>query len=99
MMVPVSYDFERGKTLAWVILGWSETRLVTTFCKPPRTRVFNAAGKPADREVDIKYEERQYGLAVPEFAEVHVSRILDRDEFRAHCDRYQTRSKILEHLG
>jgi hypothetical protein len=24
--------------------------------------------------------------------------LLDRDEFRAHCDRYKTRSQILQHL-
>jgi hypothetical protein len=31
-------------------------------------------------------------------AEVYVDRLLDRAEFRRHCDRYQTRSAILENL-
>jgi hypothetical protein len=37
-------------------------------------------------------------IAYPVFAEAYVSRLLDRDEFRAHCDRYRTRTRILEHL-
>ena len=31
-------------------------------------------------------------------AEVYVSHLLDRDEFRRHCDRYQTRERILANL-
>jgi hypothetical protein len=31
-------------------------------------------------------------------AEVYVSRLLDRDEFRRHCDRHQTRNAILANL-
>ena len=31
-------------------------------------------------------------------AETYVSRLLDRDEFRAHCDRYKTAARILENL-
>jgi hypothetical protein len=31
-------------------------------------------------------------------AEVYVSQLLDRDEFRRHCDRFKTREAILANL-
>jgi hypothetical protein len=31
-------------------------------------------------------------------AEVYVNRLLDRDEFRRHCDAYQSREAILANL-
>ena len=31
-------------------------------------------------------------------AEVYVTNLMDRGEFRKHCDRYKTRSAILAHL-
>jgi hypothetical protein len=31
-------------------------------------------------------------------AEVYVSKLLARDEFRALCDRHRTAQRILEHL-
>jgi len=39
-----------------------------------------------------------YPLAYPVFEEIYVSRLLDRDEFRAHCDRHKTRKAILANL-
>jgi len=38
-------------------------------------------------------------IAYPVFAEAYVTRLLDRDEFRAHCDRYKTGTQILQHLS
>jgi hypothetical protein len=32
-------------------------------------------------------------------AEVYVTEILERDEFRSHCDRYEARRAILENLN
>jgi hypothetical protein len=98
MMVPVYYDLARQKTKVWAILGWHKRRLNVSFQTPPTARVFDATGKPADEEVDLLYSTEEYSLVYPVFAEVLVSRILDRDEFRAHCDRYKTQSKILHNL-
>ena len=39
-----------------------------------------------------------YPLAYPVTAEVYVTKILARDEFRQHCDRYKTRAAILANL-
>lgn len=98
MMVPVYHDFQRGKTKVWAVLGWTEGHLSVFFRKPPLAHVFDTSGHPADHLVDLKFGLSRYPLVTPEFAEVLVTRILDRDEFRAHCDRYQTRSAILKNL-
>ena len=89
---------ERGKTKVWAILGWAEETLEVSFHTPPAARAFSAANEPADRDVEIEFTSRRYRLSYPVFAEVLVSQILDRDEFRAHCDRYKTRAEILDHL-
>jgi hypothetical protein len=52
------------------------------------------AGPPA-----VEFSGDRYEFAVPVLAEVYVSRVLDRDEFRGHCDRFKTRDAILANLG
>ena len=47
---------------------------------------------------DLEVESAEFTVAYPVMAEVYVDRILDRTEFRALCDRYQTAEAILEHL-
>jgi hypothetical protein len=48
---------------------------------------------------DVRFSGESHRLATPVMAEVYVSRLLDRDEFRRHCDRYRTREEILANLG
>jgi hypothetical protein len=91
MMVPVFYDVGRGQTKVWAILGWATRRLEVSFATPPAVQVIT--GRP---RIDFCPAFKQ--IAYPVFAEAYVSRLLDRDEFRAHCDRYRTRTRILEHL-
>jgi hypothetical protein len=40
-----------------------------------------------------------YEFAVPAMAEVYVDRLLNRDEFREHCDRHRTREAIVANLA
>ena len=44
------------------------------------------------------FHDASYSIAYPVMAEVYVTKILDRNEFRAHCDTYKTRSAILANL-
>jgi hypothetical protein len=46
----------------------------------------------------VKFSGDVYEFAVPVMAEVYVSRLLDRDEFRRHCDRHRTGDAILANL-
>jgi hypothetical protein len=95
-MVPVFFDLERQMLKVWVFLGWTRRKLEVSFAEPPGVRVLD----PEGREVNapIEWGVQRYDVAYPVTAEVYVTRVLDRTEFRAHCDRYRTRSAILENL-
>src|SRR5262249_9437431 len=111
MMVPVFYDLGRRKTKVWLFLGWTSKYLRTYFDTPPRIvhlegpaapsaatgllgRLFGKRGQP-----EIVFTEAYTELACPVTAEVYVEKILDRDEFRRHCDTYKTQSAILANLA
>jgi hypothetical protein len=89
--VPVFYDIGRGKTKVWAILGWATRVLVVSFEHPPTAQVLKG-------RVKIRFSAICRQIAYPVFAEAYVSRLLNRDEFRAHCDRYKTRDRILQNL-
>jgi hypothetical protein len=91
MMVPVFYDIGRRKTKVWAILGWATRSLEIGFETPPAVEVLR--GRPK-----VVFAELNRPIAYPVFAEAYVSRLLDRDEFRAHCSQYRTRKRILENL-
>lgn len=99
MMVPVFFDRGRNQTKVWVFLGWSQRPVHLWFVTPPSVEV-TRNGRKVDlkREVKLDFEPRYHSLPYPVTAEVYVTRILDRDEFRRHCDRHQTRAMILENL-
>jgi len=60
---------------------------------------FRKVPEQAPAEVpQVLFSGARYEFAVPVMAEVYVERLLDRDEFRQHCDRYQTREAILANL-
>jgi hypothetical protein len=92
MMVPVFYDVQRQKTKVWAILGWATRDLRVSFKTPPNVSILQ--GRPR-----FEWGETGYAVAYPVFKELYVSRILDRDEFRSHCDRYKTVSAIVENLS
>jgi hypothetical protein len=46
----------------------------------------------------VEFRGDRYEFAVPVLAEVYVSRLLDRNEFRRHCNRHRTRDAILANL-
>jgi hypothetical protein len=98
MMVPLFFDKDRGRTKVWIFLGWNRSAVSVHFARQPGYRVEDRTGRDATSEVDVRFETRNHDLARPVIEEVYVDRILDRDEFRAHCDRYGSRGSILENL-
>jgi hypothetical protein len=54
--------------------------------------------RPAVAPPVVRFQGARYQFAVPVTAEVYVSQLLDRDEFRRHCDRFKTRDAILANL-
>ncbi len=91
-MVPVFYDVERGKTKVWMILGWSSSTLEVSFATPPRVEVLTKTN------VAVEVASTWRPLAAPVMVEAYVSRILDRDELRATCDRLRTVDAIVAAL-
>lgn len=100
MMVPVFYDQQRRLTKAWVFLGWTQKRVNFHFDKLPGLTVLDKDGKPvaANTGPDVQFHGTGWNLAYPVVAEVYVSRLLDRAEFRRHCDTYVSQSVILKNL-
>ncbi len=99
MMVPVFYDLERRKTKVWAVLGWTGKQVCASFAKPPTAQVFNKDGAPIENgKYDLHFGSDCWRLAYPVMAEVYVNEILDREQFRRHCDTYKTQSAILANL-
>jgi hypothetical protein len=99
MMVPVFYDLERRKTKVWAFLGWSQKRVRASFAERPVVDVFAAEGRQLQPgRFTVHAHSLTRPLAYPVTAEIYVSNLLDRSEFRSHCDRFRTPSQILANL-
>lgn len=91
MMVPVFYDVGRNKMKVWAVLGWATRLLSVSFATPP-------AVVEIENGQRVEFTATHRPLAYPVFVEAYVSHLLDRKEFRAHCDKYKTTAAIVEHL-
>lgn len=99
MMVPLFFDQLRGQTKVLVVLGWAQRSLSVGFDTPPVVTVRKAAnGRIARSHPPVKFVGTNVTIQFPVMAEVYVSRILDRDEFRRLCDQHRTRAAILQAL-
>jgi hypothetical protein len=102
MMVPVFRDVGRKKTKVWALLGWRLLEVVVAYKAPPSVLevVPEGGARPAagGRPPPVEFSSATYRLATPEVAEVYVEQLLDREEFRRHCDRHRTRAAILANL-
>lgn len=96
MMVPLFYDIERRKIKVWVFLGYTVKPLKIWFEKQPAAVITDLSGAPVNAE--LKFHTIKRPLITPVSAELYVNKLLDRNEFRKLCDRFQTRSEILSAL-
>jgi hypothetical protein len=102
MMVPVFYDVQRRRTKVWALLGWRTTTVDVAYRVPPTVlgvEALSGAGQPVGEPPPVVFSGDRYEFPVPVTAEVYVTRLLDRDEFRGHCDRHQSRDAILANLS
>ncbi|HEV3006579.1 MAG TPA: hypothetical protein VGX78_19065, partial [Pirellulales bacterium] len=99
MMVPVFYDQLRRQTKVWVFLGWASQGGWVSFAKPPAAEVLDEAGQRiGDDGPELVYQSTYETFVYPVMAEVYVDRLLNRDEFRRHCDTHASRAVILQNL-
>jgi hypothetical protein len=98
VMVPVFFDRERKLTKVWAVLGWTRRPVVLSYAKPPALSI-TRDGKAIDAEAaEVMFEEAYQSIAYPVTVEVYVKEPLDREAFRAICDRFRTRTAILRQL-
>jgi hypothetical protein len=62
------------------------------------TNHFARADVTVGKAVELSFGSETHTLLSPVTAEVYVTELLNREEFRAHCDRLRTRSAILSGL-
>jgi hypothetical protein len=99
MMVPVFYDQLRRQTKVWVFLGWASQGGWISFSKPPAAVVVDEAGQVVDDDgPELVYHSAYRTFVYPVMAEIYVDRLLDRDEFRHHCDLHVSREVIMQAL-
>ena len=100
MMVPVFYDVGRGRIKVWAVLGVASKHLSVSYAKPPVVREVKGPGgervNPGDLDVEFIPQYAQYPYIVS--AEVYVSRLLNRTEFRRLCDQKKSFRAIVEGL-
>jgi hypothetical protein len=92
-MVPVFYDVARRQTKVWMIVGWVQRSLIASFATPPRVEVLGGA------TAEVELSPAWFPLATPVMVEAYVTRLLDRDAFRAHCDEHPTADAIVAALA
>jgi len=82
------------------MLGWTASGAAYGYDQAPKVTVTGPDGKPAAGEnaPEIVFHGTWRQLATPVFAEVYVTKLLNRDEFRRHCDAYATQAAILNNL-
>jgi hypothetical protein len=100
MMVPV-WRTDDGRIKVWAFLGWVRRELSIFPLRPPSRAIFDRSGNPVASAYapGIEWVDQREATHYPVTAEFYVRRLLDRDEFRRHCDRYRTRSAILQNLA
>ena len=100
MMVPVFIDPYRGKIKVWVVLGILPESLKVSYSKEPVvTEIKGPNGKHVSSEsVDIEFDGENHSLPHIATAEVYVTRLLNRTEFRKLCDEKKTYDAILKSL-
>jgi hypothetical protein len=114
MMVPVFYDLARQQMKVWALLGWSDRPVRVGFGTPPRIletpreapRVSRLEalrerfrGAKREPQAIVEFVAAHHQVASPVTVELYVDRLLNREEFRALCDRHKTQSAITRALG
>ena len=96
MMVPVFFDRAARPRCGFSSAGRSGRSRSRS--RPPAVAVTHDNRPATSDEAVVSFWGSGATLAYPVTAEVYVDRILNRDGFHHHCDRYKTPSAILGNL-
>jgi hypothetical protein len=100
MMVPVFSDIKRGKTKVWAVLGIASKPLNISFVHPPTVREIKGprGARVSPRDAYLEFVNQSTHLTYIVSAEVYVTHLLNRTEFRQLCDQKKTFTAIVESL-
>jgi hypothetical protein len=85
MMVPLFKHVERDEFHVLAIVGIEQRNLRVDFVERPNVIVRDGRGGPAEPEV--YWSDANFPLSRPVTITCRTRRLLDRDQFRALCDR------------
>ncbi len=101
MMVPVFYDIQRKKTKVWAVLGIASKPLNISYVHPPTVKEVRGPGgarvNPGDAYLEFVNQNTHLTYIVS--AEIYVTHLLNRTEFRQLCDQKKTFKAIVESLN
>jgi hypothetical protein len=100
MMVPVFYYIGRKQIKVWAVLGVATKPLTISYkAYPAVVEIRDPGGKPVKtRDAEVEFHSEYHRIAYFATAEIYVTRLLNRTEFRQHCDKYKTYQTILSNL-
>ncbi len=114
MMVPLYFDRAVQKLKCWVFLGWIEHDISVGYQQPPGLVSFDHSAyvnpmlakippgipmyEEARRAPEIIFTPSNYKSFYPVTAELHVKKLLNREEFRGLCNSFLSAAKILQEL-
>lgn len=100
MMVPVFYDIGRKQIKVWAVLGVTTKPLTISYeTRPAVVEIRGPDGKLVKpRDVEVEFHSEYHRAAYFATAEIYVPRLLNRTEFRQHCDKYKTYKAIVSNL-
>lgn len=97
-MVPLFFDIGRQKIKVLAILGYSTVPIRIDYHQKPEFKIYQY-GKDITSEVNVKWCDQEVTVFKLEATELYVDKLWNRDDFRAVCDKYKTKSKILNALS
>jgi hypothetical protein len=97
MMVPLYYDLGRQKHRVLAVLGLETKRLTVSFVDRPKAWAIDSNGARVDRHLVFWPTVRTF--VRPVAVEIDVPALLDREKFRALCDREKTEEAICDALA
>jgi hypothetical protein len=100
MMVPVFYDIGRKQIKVWAVLGVATKPLTVSYkTHPAVVEIRGPDGKLVKPQgIEVEFHPEYHQAAYFATAEVYVTRLLNRTEFRQHCDKYKTYKVIVSNL-
>jgi hypothetical protein len=100
MMVPVFYDKYQQKMKVWAVLGVDTKPVKVWYQHTPTIKMIRtASGKlVAQNRVEVLFKSETWNIPYLVSAEVYVSKLMNRKEFRALCDKHKNSKAILAAL-